>query len=128
MEGTRIPVLGGLGGLRSRGEELGACKRHIGSFSYRLLQFSGKFLWKRQEVLLGEWVRSRFMDPCAQFFVCVWVRSFCLSALLSYHAPDEAIRAVTGVARLHCLYLAGVSVVCCQIVVLISCLALCQSF
>ncbi len=32
-------------------------------------------------------------------------------------APDEVIRTVAGVARLHCLYLAGVSVVRCQIVV-----------
>ncbi len=32
-------------------------------------------------------------------------------------APDEVIRTVTGVARLHCLYLAGVSVMRCQIVV-----------
>ncbi len=37
--------------------------------------------------------------------------------LPSYRAPDEVIRAVTGVARLHCLYLAGVSVVRCQIVI-----------
>ncbi len=40
----------------------------------------------------------------------------CLSALPSDRAPDEVIRTVTGVARLHCLYLAGVSVVRCQIV------------
>ncbi len=32
-------------------------------------------------------------------------------------APDEVIRTVTGVARLHCLYLAGVSVMRGQIVV-----------
>ncbi len=32
-------------------------------------------------------------------------------------APDEVIRTVTGVARLPCLYLAGVSVMRCQIVV-----------
>ncbi len=59
------------------------------------------------------------MDPCAHFYVCVcvWFRSLCLSALPSYRAPDEVIRAVTGVARLHCLYLTGVSVVCCQIIV-----------
>ncbi len=41
----------------------------------------------------------------------------CLSALPKYCAPDEVIRTVTGVARLHCLYLAGVSVVGCQIVI-----------
>ncbi len=46
----------------------------------------------------------------------MWTRSLCLSALPSYRAPDEVIRTVTGVARLHCLYLAGVSVVRCQIV------------
>ncbi len=47
----------------------------------------------------------------------MWVdRSLCLSALPSDRAPDEVIRTVTGVARLHCLYLAGVSVVRCQIV------------
>ncbi len=46
----------------------------------------------------------------------LWTRSLCLSALPSYRAPDEVIRTVTGVARLHCLYLAGVSVVRCQIV------------
>ncbi len=52
--------------------------------------------------------------------VCVWARSLGLSALPSYYAPDKVIRAATGVARLHCLYLAGVSVcvcVCCQIIV-----------
>ncbi len=46
--------------------------------------------------------------------VCgVWVRSLGLSVLPSYYAPDKVIRAATGVARLHCLYLC----VCCQIVV-----------
>ncbi len=49
--------------------------------------------------------------------LCGWTRSLCLSALPSNRAPDEVIRTVTGVARLHCLYLAGVSVVRCQIVV-----------
>ncbi len=49
--------------------------------------------------------------------LCGWTRSLCLSALPSYRAPDEVIRTVTGVARLHCLYLAGVSVVRCQIVI-----------
>ncbi len=55
------------------------------------------------------------------FFVRLrgWTRSLCLSALPSFRAPDEVIRTVTGVARLHCLYLAGVSVVRCQIVVTI---------
>ncbi len=48
--------------------------------------------------------------------LCGWTRSLCLSALPSDHAPDEVIRTVTGVVRLHCLYLAGVSVVRCQIV------------
>ncbi len=43
--------------------------------------------------------------------LCGWTRSLCLSALPSDRAPDEVIRTVTGVARLHCLYLAGVSVV-----------------
>ncbi len=52
----------------------------------------------------------------------------CLSALPSFRAPDEVIRTVTGVARLHCLYLAGVSVVRCQIVVTIVVpYSLCQS-
>lgn len=62
---------------------------------------------------------SRFMGPCAHFCVCVYVciHSLCLSPLPSYRAPDELIRAVTGVAHLYCLYLAGVSVECCQIVV-----------
>ncbi len=32
-------------------------------------------------------------------------------------APDEVISMVTGAARLNCLYLAGVSVMRCQIVV-----------
>ncbi len=49
--------------------------------------------------------------------LCGWTRSLCLSALPSNRAPDEVIRTVTGVARLHCLYLAGVSVMRCQIVV-----------
>ncbi len=61
------------------------------------------------------------MDPCAHsvcMCVCgVWVRSLGLSALPSYYTPDKVIRAATGVARLHCLYLAGVLCVCCQIVV-----------
>ncbi len=59
----------------------------------------------------------------------VWVdRSLCLSALPSYRAPDQVIRTVTGVARLHCLYLAGVSVVRCQIVIaLVVSYSLCQS-
>ncbi len=48
--------------------------------------------------------------------LCGWTRSLCLSALPSDRAPDEVIRTVTGVARLHCLYLAGISVVRCQIV------------
>ncbi len=52
----------------------------------------------------------------------------CLSALPSYRAPDEVIRTVTGVARLHCLYLAGVSVVRCQIVIALAVsYSLCQS-
>ncbi len=46
----------------------------------------------------------------------LWTRSLCLSVLPSYRAPDEVIRTVTVVAHLHCLYLAGVSVVRCQIV------------
>ncbi len=48
--------------------------------------------------------------------LCGWTRSLCLSALPSDRAPDEVIRTVTAVARLHCLYLAGISVVRCQIV------------
>ncbi len=60
--------------------------------------------------------------------LCGWTRSLCLSALPSYRAPDEVIRTVTGVARLHCLYLAGVSVVRCQIVIaLVVFYSLCQS-
>ncbi len=60
--------------------------------------------------------------------LCGWTRSLCLSALPSYRAPDEVIRTVTGVARLHCLYLAGVSGVRCQIVIaLVVSYALCQS-
>ncbi len=60
--------------------------------------------------------------------LCGWTRSSCLSALPSYRAPDEVIRTVTGVARLHCLYLAGVSVVRCQIVIaLVVSYSLCQS-
>ncbi len=60
--------------------------------------------------------------------LCGWTRSLCLSALPSDHAPDEVIRTVTGVARLHCLYLAGVSVVRCQIVfTLVVSYSLCQS-
>ncbi len=51
------------------------------------------------------------------FRLCGWNRSLCLSALPSYRAPDKVIRTVTGVARLHCLYLAGVAVVRCQIVI-----------
>ncbi len=57
-----------------------------------------------------------------------WNRSLCLSALPSYRAPDEVIRTVTGVARLHCLYLADVAVVRCQIVIsLVVSYSLCQS-
>ncbi len=60
--------------------------------------------------------------------LCGWNRSLCLSALPSYRAPDEVIRTVTGVARLHCLYLAGVAVVHCQIVIsLVVSYSLCQS-
>ncbi len=60
--------------------------------------------------------------------LCGWTRSLCLSALPSYRAPDEVIRTVAGVARLHCLYLAGVSVVRCQIVVtIVVTYSLCQS-
>ncbi len=60
--------------------------------------------------------------------LCGWTRSLCLSALPSDRAPDEVIRTVTGVARLHCLYLAGVSVVRCQIVfTLVVSYSLCQS-
>ncbi len=60
--------------------------------------------------------------------LCGWNRSLCLSALPSYRAPDEVIRTVTGVARLHCLYLAGVAVVRCQIVIsLVVSYSLCQS-
>ncbi len=33
--------------------------------------------------------------------LCGWNRSLCCSALPSYRAPDEVIRTVTGVARLH---------------------------
>ncbi len=60
--------------------------------------------------------------------LCGWTRSLCLSALPSNRAPDQVIKTVTGVARLHCLYLAGVSVVRCQIVftVVVS-HSLCQS-
>ncbi len=43
-------------------------------------------------------------------------------------APDEVIRTVTGVARLHCLYLAGVSVVVVRSLFLLWFLiSLCQS-
>ncbi len=61
--------------------------------------------------------------------LCGWTCSLCLSALPSNRAPDEVIRTVTGVARLHCLYLAGVSVMRCQIVVLLlwCTYSLCQS-
>ncbi len=60
--------------------------------------------------------------------LCGWNRSLCLSALPSYRAPDEVIRTVTGVARLHCLYLADVAVVRCQIVIsLVVSYSLCQS-
>ncbi len=60
--------------------------------------------------------------------LCGWNRSLCLSALPSYRAPDEVIRTVTGVARLHCLYLAGVAVVRCQIVIsVVVSYSLCQS-
>ncbi len=59
--------------------------------------------------------------------LCGWTRSLCLSALPSDRAPDEVIRTVTGVARLHCLYLAGVSVVRCQIVFTLVVLTLCVS-
>ncbi len=60
--------------------------------------------------------------------LCGWTRSSCLSALPSYRAPDEVIRMVTGVAHLHCLYLAAVSVVRCQIVIaLVVSYSLCQS-
>ncbi len=57
----------------------------------------------------------------------LWTRSLCLSALPSYRAPDYVIRTVTGVARLHCLYLAGVSVVRCQIVFTVVVYLLCVS-
>ncbi len=60
--------------------------------------------------------------------LCGWTRSLCLSALPSDRAPDEVIRTVTGVARLHCLYLAGVSAVRCQIVFIpVVSYSLCQS-
>ncbi len=60
----------------------------------------------------GSWIRV-LISVC----VCVWFRSLCLSAFPSCRAPDKVIRAVTGVARLHCLYLTGVYVVWCRIVV-----------
>ncbi len=60
--------------------------------------------------------------------LCGWTSSLCLSALPSYRAPDEVIRTVTGVAHLHCLYLASVSVMRCQIVItLVVSYSLCQS-
>ncbi len=43
------------------------------------------------------------MDPCAHFCLCVWFHSLCLSVFPSCRAPDKVIRAVTGVAHLHCL-------------------------
>ncbi len=72
---------------------------------------------------------SRFMDTCAHFCVCVcvwcvWFHSLCLSVFPSCRAPDKVIRAVTVVARLHCLYLTGrlcgvVSDRCCSCPVLL---------
>ncbi len=49
--------------------------------------------------------------------LCGWTRSLCLSALPSTMHLTRVISTVTGVARLRCLYLAGVSVVGCQIVI-----------
>ncbi len=77
-----------------------------------------------------------FFRVCHGSWICVlilcssmWVdpaRCACQRCLV-YRAPDEVIRTVAGVARLHCLYLAGVSVVRCQIVVTIVLLILCVS-
>ncbi len=58
----------------------------------------------------GSWIRVLILCVFVCVCVCVWARSLGLSALPSYYAPDKVIRAATGVARLHCLYLAGVSV------------------
>ncbi len=70
------------------------------------------------------------MDLCAHsVFVYVGgpARCACQRCLVT-SAPDEVIRTVTGVARLHCLYLAGVSVMRCQIVItLVVSYSLCQS-
>ncbi len=78
-------------------------------------------------MFLGERVLSRFMDLCAHSVsVCVGGPAHC--AFQRCLVPDEVIRTVTGVARLHCLYLAGVSVVGCQIVIaLVVSYSLCQS-
>ncbi len=77
-------------------------------------------------VLLIVTVHGSVCSFCVR--LCGWTRSLCLSALPSNRAPDEVIRTVTGVARLHCLYLAGVSVVRCQIVfTLVVSYSLCQS-
>ncbi len=65
MEGTRIPILGGLGGLRSGGEKLGSGQGHIGSLPYWWLQSTGKIGWERREACV-----------CVQVsvFGCVWLR------------------------------------------------------
>ena len=70
-EGTRISVLGGLGGLRSGGEKLGSCKGHTGSLPYRKLQSTGRLSWERQEAFLGGGVLSRFMNRLSHTEVSV---------------------------------------------------------
>ncbi len=73
---------------------------------------------------------SRFMDLCAHsVFVYVGgpARCACQRCLVTVHLTRQ-FRTVTGVARLHYLYLAGVSVVRCQIVIaLVVSYSLCQS-
>ncbi len=70
--------------------------------------------WNVQKHSIPVTVHGSVCSFCVR--LCGWTRSLCLSALPSNRAPDEVIRTVTGVARLHCLYLVGVSVVRCQII------------
>ncbi len=100
-----------------------SCKKFMSLFSsvYKKLRFFRKTF---QDVYVM--VHGSVCSFCVR--LCGWTRSLCLSALPSNRAPDEVIRTVTGVARLHCLYLAGVSVVRCQIVfTLVVSYSLCQS-
>ncbi len=71
-----------------------------------------RYDWGPFVICHGSWICVLIL--CSSM---LWTRSLCLSALPSYRAPDEVIRTVTGVARLHCLYLSD-RFYCCGVLTL----------